>query len=422
MNYILLIVIIILIVYLLYDDKKEHICVLGIGDCGVKTKSTQETTVNQEILNKTDIKMIKENITKNMMNVMTKKAAVCSARQQAEQSQDVEFGDVGGDFNVNMGDQKQKVKLQLTCIQMNEVKNDLAQTITTDIAERLDTKFDTAAMAKLEADASAKATSGVLPTGKAEADVNVKNNYNLSVKNDISKTMKNVIVNETNKNFNTETLAQSLASTIAKQKQRVGAKKVGGNVNLTMGSQDQDVETFFKAIQEDKTVNKTVDTIANKLNSISSEGVTTKAAAETKTKTSAESEQKGVDTIVDSIFGAYKWIMIAGVIGIVIVLAIFFFTGGQETLQKGIEVTGEVAKQGIETTGDVATEVAPIAAELAPMAVGGPAGGIASALLKGGKFEYSSLVSGFKNINSIMNGGCNMTALMAGFKNINKIM
>jgi hypothetical protein len=406
MNYILLIVIIILIIYLLNNEqKKEHICILGMGDCGAKTTTTQETNVNQDILNKTDIKMIKENISKNMMNVMTKKAAVCSAKQQAEQAQEAEFGEVGGDFNVNMGDQKQKVKLQLTCIQMNEVKNDLAQTITTDIAEKLESKFDTAAMAKLEADASAKATAGVLPMGKTESNVNIKNNYNLSVKNDISKTMKNVIVNETQKNFNTDTLAQSLASTIAKQKQRVGAKKVDGNVNLTMGSQDQDVETFFKAVQEDKTMNKAVDEIATKLNTISSEGVTTKAAAESKSSAKAESEQKGVDSIVDSIFGAYKWIMIAGVIGIVIVIAIFFFTGGQETLQKGIEVTGEVAKQGMDSA------VAATPAGAASKALGAFTGG-----------DYSSLIFGFKNINNCMNEKCDMTSLISGFKNISKTL
>lgn len=319
------------------DEKKEHLCFLGMGDCGAKTQSTIENTVNQEILNKTDIQMIKENIAKNNISIMTDKAATCSAQQVASQTQDVKFGDVGGDFNINMGDQKQKVKLQLSCIQLNEIQNNLAQSISNNIAEKLNTKFDTEAMAKLEGDAEAKAKSGFLPMGSSSADTNVKNTYNLNLKNDISKTMKNIIVNETNRSFNTKTLQQSLASAIALQNQRIEAAKVAGNVNIKMGSQDQDIDTFFKAVQQDKTTNSTVDNIANILNTISSEGVTAKAATDVKAATKAESEQKGIDSLIDAIFGPMKWIIIAGVVGVVIIGVIFFMTGGQETLQMGIE-------------------------------------------------------------------------------------
>jgi hypothetical protein len=313
-----------------------------------ESKSTITNTVNQNIINNTDLQMIKENITKNNIEAITKSSASCSAQIQAQQLQEVTLGNVGGDLNFTGGAQDQTVILNLSCVQLSKVQNDMAQNIANAFGSQIETKFDTEAMAKLEANAKSDSTRGALAVGSSSSESNVNNTYNLNVKNNISQTMKDIIVNETNKTFNTEKMQKALSTINSKQEQIIKAGDVGKNANIEMGEQKQKVELFMKAVQEDETINSSIDKIANQLNSISSAGVTTKASGDIKATATSEATAKGVDSVIDSffsgianIFGQFKWIIIAAVIGIVLIGVVFFLTGGQETLQKGIETAGE---------------------------------------------------------------------------------
>jgi hypothetical protein len=311
---------------------------------GSESKVSQKQEVEQNMVNNTDIKMIKKNVNKSMMNVITKKSASCSAQMVNKQKQELDLGDVGGDLVVGGGDQTIKATLQLKCVQLGKIQNDLARTIANNYSEQLNSKFDTSAMAKLGAEANAKAKSGFLPLGKSSSDVNIENKYKLNVTNNINKTMKNIIVNETNKTFNTDSMQKALSIAQNSQEQVIKATKVGGDAKVHFGNQEMAVKQFMDAVQRDEATNKTIDNITNQLNSISTTGVSTKAATTVTAKGTATSEAKGFDSIVDSITGmiggifkGWTSMIIIGLIVVAVIVGIFFMTGGQETLQQGIE-------------------------------------------------------------------------------------
>ncbi len=319
---------------------------------GAESKSSVTNNVNQVINNEVDLKMIKETVNKNIMNTITEQASSCTAQAIARQQIKTKVGDIVGSKGVKVGggEQEQKVKVKLSCVDVSKVENQMANDIANAFATQLETKFDNDAMAKLEGNAKTQAEGGFLPLGSTSSDSNVTNNYNLNVSNKISKTMKDMITNETQRNFHTKTLKERLATLQAEQvmETEVGNIKNSEDVQVGGGKQKQDAELIMEAISQDQTINKTIDKIANQLNSIDVTGVTTKAATEVSATATSEAKQKGAESIIDSIFGGiagifgqFKWIIIAVVIGIIIIGTVFFLTGGQETLQKGIETAGE---------------------------------------------------------------------------------
>jgi hypothetical protein len=314
---------------------------------GAESKSAVTTNVSQVIDNQVDLKMIKETTNKNIMNTMTVNSASCSAAAAAKQTMKTKVGNISGlkKGKIGGGDQEQKVSLQLSCIDTSKIENNIANDIANAFASQLETKFDNNAMAKLEANAKTQAEGGMLPLGSTSTDSNVTTNYNLNVSNKISKTMKDMITNETQKNFSVKTLKERLAQLQAEQvlETEVGNITDSEDLEIGGGKQKQTADLIMKAISEDQTINKTIDKITNQLNSISVDGVTSKAISDVSATATSEAKQKGFDSIVDSITGmiggifkGWMGLMMVGLVVIAIIVGIFFFTGGQETLQQGM--------------------------------------------------------------------------------------
>lgn len=323
---------------------------------GSESKSTVKNEVNTVIDNEVDIKMIKETVNKNIMNTIKEQASSCSAAVQAKQKQKRKVGNVkGGSVTFGKSRQEQKVSLSLSCVDVTKSENNMANDIAQAFESQLETKFDTQAMAKLEGNAKAQATTGALALGSTSTDSNVENIHNLNISNKISKTMKDMVTNEIQRNFHTKTLKERISNLQAEQaiEEEVGDVE-DAEVTFEGGEQVQDVTLVMEAIAEDTSINNTIDKIATQLNSIDTTGVTTSAKTEATATAESISESKGVDSVVDSvfsgvagvissiggIFGQFTWIIIAVVIGIVAILGVFFMTGGQETLQAGIAKAG----------------------------------------------------------------------------------
>lgn len=314
---------------------------------GASSKSTVTNTVNQVIDNKVDLTAIKETINKNIMNTITENASSCSASVLQSQEQTTTVGSIKGTkgSKIGGGTQDQRAKLSLSCVDVTKVENNMANDIANAFSTQLETKFDTSAMAKLEANAKTQAESGFLPLGSTSSDSNVSNIYNLNISNKISKTMKDMITNEIQRNFHSKTLKERLSSMQQQQKAKTIIGSIEDSENLDIGNvtQTQDADLVMKAVAEDITINKTIDKITNQLNSISVNGVTSKASGDLSGTATSEAKQKGLDSIVDSIMGflsglfkGYFVVIIIVVVVICIIAVVFFMTGGQETLQQGI--------------------------------------------------------------------------------------
>jgi hypothetical protein len=329
---------------------------------GSESKSSVTTNVKQVIDNQTDIKMIKETVNKNIMNTMTEQASSCTAAAIAKQTQKTKVGNIKGlkRGKIGGGDQEQKVKVKLSCVDVSKIENNMANDVANAFASQLETKFDTSAMAKLEGNAKTQAEGGFLPLGSTKTDSNVSTNYDLNVSNKISKTMHDMITNETQRNFHTKTLKERLATLQAEQamETEVGNIEDSEDLEIGGGKQKQDAELIMEAIAEDQTINKTIDKIANQLNSIDVTGVTTKAATEVTASATSEAKQKGFDSIVDSITGMIGGIfkgwfgmMMIGLIVVCVIGVVFFMTGGQETLQQGMTLAADKMGGGSNPTG-----------------------------------------------------------------------
>lgn len=312
------------------------------------SKSTVTNTVSQVIDNKVDLTAIKETTYKNIINTMTENSSSCSASSKSLQEQSTVIGSISGVNNVKIGGgtQQQTSKLSLSCVDVTVIQNSIANDISSAFTNQLETKFDTDAMAKLEANAKSQSQNGVASFGTSSSSSNTNNIYNLNISNNISQTMKDIINNEIQQNFSVKTLKDRLATLQQEQKSKLVIGSIVNSENLDLGNatQTQDGELIMTAVSKDETINSTIDKIANQLNTISTTGVTTKATSEVKGTAESESKQKGVDSIVDSItgmlsslFSSWVYIVIAVVVLIAIIGVVFFMTGGQETLQKGLD-------------------------------------------------------------------------------------
>ena len=324
---------------------------------GSHSTASSTSTVKQVINNTSDITAIKESVNKNIMNTITNNSSTCSAAAQANQKMKTVVGNIsgvhGGQFGG--GTQTQQVSLNLSCVDVVKDQNDMANNVANAFTNQLSTKFDNAAMNKLQNNASAQASAGTLAIGGGSgSNTSTNQNLDLNVSNNVNQTMKDIITNETQRNFNTNTLATKIASLQAAQAMdtEVGNVSDSSDIQVGGGSQTQAASLVMSAVSEDSTINKTVDAITNALNNISTTGVTTEATSDLSSSATSESHTAGLNDLASSIFGgifggiagvfgSMQNFLIIAVIGVVIVLAIFFFTGGQETLQQGIKAAAD---------------------------------------------------------------------------------
>jgi type IV secretory pathway VirB2 component (pilin) len=317
---------------------------------GSESKSSVTTNIDKQIINDTELKVIKESISKNIMNKINEDASSCRDASQQSQAIEFVFGDVSGDFNLSGVNQLQKKKMNFSCVNTANYETTIAQDIANNFSNKLETKYDNDIMDKLETNASAAATSGALALTPSNSDSNVNTNYNLKVTNKISKTMHDIISNEVQNNFHSKNIQECVTTTAQQQNNKLKVGNVGGNVKIDNISQEQYLEGITKCVNENKDVTNTINKVASQLNNISTDGITTAAKTDIKTTSDSKAESKGVDGIIDSIFsgiagifGQWVWIIVIVVIGLVLILGVFFMTGGQETLQLGIK-EGAAAK------------------------------------------------------------------------------
>lgn len=102
-------VVVLMVAYTLFaPEKKEHICVLGIGDCGVKSTSVNET------------------VNKTMTNVMMSNAQSCGASTGVNQMISLSDIDAEGDVTISGIKQDSNLKFDFSCMQTSGNQADLS--------------------------------------------------------------------------------------------------------------------------------------------------------------------------------------------------------------------------------------------------------------------------------------------------------
>lgn len=329
---------------------------------GSHSTSNQTVNVKQVINNTSDLTAIKDNVNKSVINTITNNSSQCNATSQTNLSASTNIGNITGGSGIDIGGSNQTTNatLNLSCVDVVRDQNDIANNIANAFANQISTKFDNNAMAQLTANANNQSKSGFLSVTPSSANTNVNENYNIHINNNINQTMKDIIKNETDRNFTATTLAQRIAILQSTQRANTTVGNITDVTNLKVGNSNQTStsDLLLKAISEDSSINNTIDAISNHLNNISTTGVTTALKASVTSTATTKSTSQGLNQLVssvfkgiDSIFGSLTNFLIVAVIGVVIVIGIFFFTGGNETLQKGIDEYGKTSGNNVLQNG-----------------------------------------------------------------------
>jgi hypothetical protein len=102
-------VIVLTVAYTLFvPEKNEQFCALGIGDCGTKAKSVNET------------------VNTTMTGIMTSNAQSCGASTGVNQMISISDLDAGGDITISNIKQDSNVKVNFSCMQNAQTQSDLA--------------------------------------------------------------------------------------------------------------------------------------------------------------------------------------------------------------------------------------------------------------------------------------------------------
>jgi len=317
---------------------------------GAKTSTNITQTTRQEVVNDTDLKLIKNNTYKNIMNQINKDASVCAANSAQLQDIKAKIGKIHGDWNITGTTQKQSSMLDFSCVNVQNMTDDFASDIGQEFSDNLTTNYDTTALAELGANADSAAKSGFLPLSSTTSDSNVNQNTNINISNKINKTIQTGITNEIKKNFTSEKLNSCVSNASQKQKQDYESEEVMGNVNMFNLSQEQALNTVTNCVQEDVSLNKTIDKIGTVLNTISNDGVKTTTASSDTGKASSSAIAQGfndlIDGILDAFTGPFKWLIIGGII-IAIGIVIFLMSpAGQKATSRAMDIAEKKMKGG----------------------------------------------------------------------------
>lgn len=305
---------------LLYE--LEPFCAFGIGDCGSTSNTTITTDVSQKIINDTNINLIKNNIYKNTLNYINKDASNCGSSIQQQQNVSTDIGEITGNISISGIKQIQQSNNNFSCVNISKYANNIAQDISDATVANIIDNNDTNVINKLEQNAESSASTGFLALSATTSDANIQNNYNINQTNKINKTIANTINNEINKTFETANLQTCINNVAQTQSINAKAKKISGDVSISDISQEQTAQSIANCINNNESINATIDNIANTINNISTTKLSNKSETEIKNVAKSEAVTKGLDDLINSLFGNLQNIVIIGIIIVVIIISL----------------------------------------------------------------------------------------------------
>jgi hypothetical protein len=269
------------------------------------SSATATNNVNQTINNETDLKVIQENIYKDITNIITNDAKACGSSLAMTQTCGSDIS-AKGDIILGGGNQSQSGALNFSCVQMAKNKNTIAQKISNNVTNELLSRYGVVAMAELGAKADAAASSGFISLGSSSSDTTVNNNYNLTSNNKINKTLNTIINNSIERNFTTNNMQSCISNVALDQNKFTNIHSADGSVKITCGDQEQKATLISNCIQEDETINSTLSEIQNILQTINNDTAITETKASANATGTSTAKSAGLDDLVASFFDGFS--------------------------------------------------------------------------------------------------------------------
>lgn len=232
-----------------------------MGGSSSKSKVHQER--NTFVTNRSDINILNEKINNTIVNTTVQNVKNCSASLVNNQRLKI-IGVVAGEDIIISNQQIQEGMMDFSCVQTDEVKNDVAKQMIDQIMQQLQSTVDTSVIDKLNAVADSKSSQdwGAFPWGGADSKSNVKQIVNTNINNMTSKNIQNVVKNAVESNFTSATYNDCLSTVINNQEFEARDLQTGRTVRIT-NQQEQSAKLFAKCVQNSNIANSITDNITN---------------------------------------------------------------------------------------------------------------------------------------------------------------
>lgn len=257
---------------------------------GNSSSSSVTNTNNTLIVNDTDINILNQTLNSAVANTTINDAKQCSS--SINQLQSVNFGPIKseGDVTINLT-QNQTAAMTFSCLNTSSVQNQISNTMLANMMNSIESTNSSDVLAKLDAQASASQTSGIIPTSFGDStSSNANNTTNFTQRNTNYQNLQNVVQNCITNNFTTNTLSSCIAKVNGGQEVQTQSITSGGNVLIAV-NQDQAASVFTQCIQQANVGNSITSGLLTTL------GVKTTVANETKVQNELTGESTATQTL-----------------------------------------------------------------------------------------------------------------------------
>lgn len=255
------------------------------------------------VLNQSTVNMLNEQINETIVNVSIDSVKNCSSAIIANQNITISGVNAGGNFIFD-SKQAQNVVSDFSCIQTNEVRNDIVTNLVNQLSTQLQNTVDSSLINDLTANVASKSEAewGALPWASSDANSNLEQVVTNNISNVSEKNIQNILKTSAEANFNQSFYDKCVSRVVAKQDVKLKDITVGGNVEIDV-DQEQLIRTFTDCVQGSNVGSKIIEDVAfiADFDIVDDTSSTTETTAEG--DVSAQAKQTGLASVIDAILG-----------------------------------------------------------------------------------------------------------------------
>jgi len=310
------------------------------------SKQTTANIANTKIVNQSTINALTENLNTITQKIVTNVGQSCTSSVSLSQLQEYKNLSATEDIIIRSG-QEQIAIINVDCVQKANIAQDLQTEFFNKILDDISSTNDTNLMTMLDT-ASTNASESAFGGGVALAQSDAINLINKDVHNEFTTNIKKVVSNNVCNEINNQVLQELISKSIADQVQKYDTIQAGKNLTIE-ATQSQNIQSLVKAFQDANISGKIVNKITSDLGLTVKQDTINKTTDESKVVADTTAKAKG---ILESLGDMWSSILIPVVIccavcccACILICGVFFMTGGQQTLQQGIDTAGDLGSQ-----------------------------------------------------------------------------
>lgn len=259
------------------------------------SKSSVTVEQNNTVINRSTINSVNKLYNSAVVNMTVQTVQKCSAALIQNQNITLENLDIKGDIKIDIS-QWQDALVDFSCIQKDEVKQDVVNKMTAQIMEDLQKSTSTDVFAKLNSQAmsNSKADFGSFPWAGASSDSTVNQKVTNYIENQTTVNLENVVSTSVYSSLTNLTESECFAKIV--QSQNIGVRGIKGGGSFSFSAdQKQSASMFAKCVQEMNVSSQIINDVTKFV------GIKVKEDTKTTTETDATAGATAESTVLGPI-------------------------------------------------------------------------------------------------------------------------